>query len=73
MAGPPPNRKTPVLVHELVRRIKDALPEWQRFKFTRDDPLARSLFGDYYIIDLRSHVPTLGKDPGPRRPCAISA
>ena len=62
MAEPPPTTKVPVPVHELVRRIRDALPEWQRFKFTRNAPLARSLFGDYYIIDLRTHVPTLGKD-----------
>jgi len=46
----------------LVRRIRDALPEWQQFKFTRNDPVARRLFGDYYIIDLRTHVPILGKD-----------
>jgi hypothetical protein len=39
-----------------------ALPEWQQFKFTRNDPVARRLFGDYYIIDLRTHVPILGKD-----------
>ena len=62
MAEPPPTRKVPVPVHELVRRIRDALPEWQQFKFTRNDPVARSLFGDYYIIDLRTHVPILGKD-----------
>ena len=34
----------------------------QQFKFTRNDPLARRLFGDYYIIDLRTHVPILEKD-----------
>ena len=61
MAEPPPTRKVPVSVHELVRRIRDALPEWQQFKFTRNDPLARRLFGDYYIIDLRTHVPILGR------------
>ena len=62
MADPPPTRKVAVPVHELVRRIEDALPEWQQFKFTRSDPVARSLFGDYYIIDQRTHVPILGKD-----------
>jgi hypothetical protein len=62
VADPPPTRKVPVSVHELVRRIRDALPEWQQFKFTRNDPLARRLFGDYYIIDLRTHVPILEKD-----------
>ncbi len=62
MAEPTQARKVPVPVYELVRRIMDALPEWQQFKFTRNDPVARRLFGDYYIIDLRTHVPTLGKD-----------
>ena len=39
-----------------------ALPEWKQFKFTRNDPVARQLFGDFYVIDLRTHVPTLGND-----------
>ena len=39
MADPPPTRKVAVPVHELVRRIEDALPEWQQFKFTRSDEL----------------------------------
>ena len=52
----------PVSVKELIRRINGTLPEWKQFKFTRSDPVARQLFGDYYIIDLRTHVPTLGKD-----------
>ena len=62
MADPPPTRKVPAPVHELVRRIRDALPEWQQFRFTRNDSVAGSLFGDYYIIDLRTHVPILGRD-----------
>jgi hypothetical protein len=62
VAEPPPTRKVPIPVHESVRPIRDALPEWRQFKFTRNDPVARSLFGDYYIIDLRTHVPILGKD-----------
>ena len=49
-------------VQELIRRIKAALPEWKQFKFTRNDPVARQLFGDYYILDLRTHIPTLGND-----------
>ena len=57
-----PSGKEPVSVQELIWRIKAALPEWKQFKFTRDDPLARQLFGDYYILDLRTHIPTLGKD-----------
>ena len=52
--------KVPVSVKELARRINATLPELKQFKFT--DPVARQLFGDYYIIDLRTHVPTLGKD-----------
>jgi hypothetical protein len=54
--------KMPVSVHELVHRIRGALPKWQQFKLTRNDPVARSIFGDYLIIDLRTHVPTLGRD-----------
>jgi hypothetical protein len=57
-----PSTKVPVSVKELIRRINATLPEWKQFKFTRNDPVARQLFGDYYIIDLRTHVPTLGKD-----------
>jgi len=57
-----PSTKVPVSVKELIRRINGTLPEWKQFKFTRSDPVARQLFGDYYIIDLRTHVPTLGKD-----------
>ena len=52
----------PVSVKELIRRIHATLPEWKQFKFTRSDPVARQLFGDYYILDLRTHLPTLGKD-----------
>ena len=48
-------------IQELIWRIKAALPEWKQFKFTRNDPVAHQLFGDYYIVDLRTHVPTLGK------------
>ena len=55
-------RMLPVSVKELIRRIDAALPEWKQFKFTRNDPIARQLFGDYYIVDLRTHVATLGKD-----------
>jgi hypothetical protein len=57
-----PSTKVPVSVKELIRRINATLPEWKQLKFTRSDPVARQLFGDYYIIDLRTHVPTLGKD-----------
>ena len=57
-----PSTKAPVPVGELIRRIKAALPEWKQFKFTRNDPVARQLFGDFYVIDLRTHVPTLGND-----------
>jgi hypothetical protein len=57
-----PRTKAPVSVQELIQRIKAALPEWKQFKFTRDDPLARQLFGDYYILDVRTHIPTLGAD-----------
>jgi hypothetical protein len=57
-----PSTKAPVPVDELIRRIKAALPEWKQFKFTRNDPVARQLFGDFYVIDLRTHVPTLGND-----------
>jgi hypothetical protein len=51
-----------VSVKELIRRINATLPEWKQFKFTRSDPVARLLFGDCYILDLRTHIPTLGKD-----------
>jgi hypothetical protein len=57
-----PSTKAPVSVKELIQRINATLPEWKQFNFTRGDPVARQLFGDYYIIDLRTHVPTLGKD-----------
>ena len=57
-----PNTKVPVSVKELIRRINATLPEWKQFKFTRSDPVARQLFGEYYILDLRTHLPTLGKD-----------
>jgi hypothetical protein len=54
-----PSTKVPVSVKELIRRINATLPEWKQFKFTRGDPV---IFGDYYILDLRTHLPTLGKD-----------
>ncbi len=57
-----PSGKELVSVQELIQRIKAALPDWKQFKFTRDDPVARQLFGDYYILDLRTHIPKLGKD-----------
>jgi hypothetical protein len=57
-----PSTKAPVSVQELIRRIKAALPEWKQFKFTGNDPVARQLFGDYYILDLQTHIPILGKD-----------
>ena len=41
-----------------------AFPKRQQFKFARNDQVARGLSGDYYIIDLRTHVPILGKDIG---------
>jgi hypothetical protein len=58
-----PSTKAPVSVQELIWRIKAALPEWKQFKFTRNDPVARQLFGDYYILDLRTHIPILGARP----------
>jgi hypothetical protein len=57
-----PSGKAPVSVQELIQRIKTALPEWKQFKLTRDGPVARQLFGDYYTLDLRTHIPILGND-----------
>ena len=54
-----PSTRVPVPIQELIWRIKAALPEWKQFKFTRNDPVAHQLFGDYYIVDLRTHIPTL--------------